>query len=181
MADQTGTSVGVPTGEHARPFPPFDKQTFPSQLLWLTLAFATLYLLMSRMALPRIESILAHRRQRIDGDLSEAQRLKGESDEAVAAYEAGLADARSRSQALINQARLAQVAEAEAQRKQLDASLNARIGEAEKGITEAKSAAMSNVRGIATEAAAAIVERLTGMVPASLDGIAAAVADVLKR
>ncbi len=181
MADQTGTSIGVPAGEHARVFPPFDKQTFPSQLLWLTLAFATLYLLMSRMALPRIESILAQRRQRIDGDISEAQRLKGESDQAVAAYEAGLADARGRAQAFINEARQAQVAEAEAHRKKLDATLNARVGEAEQGITHAKSAAMTNVRGIATEAAAAIVERLTGMVPASLDGIADAVADVLKR
>jgi F-type H+-transporting ATPase subunit b len=180
MADQPGTSIGVP-GEHARPFPPFDKQTFPSQLLWLAIAFVALYLLMSRMALPRIESILAQRRRRIDADIAEAQRLKGESDEAVAAYEARLADARSRSQALVNDARLAQIAEAETHRKQLDASLNARIGEAEQGITQAKSAAMTNVRGIATEAAAAIIERLTGIVPASLEGIAAAVADVLKR
>ena len=80
----TGTSVEVPGSGHARAFPPFDKQTFPSQLLWLTVTFVALYLLMSRIALPRIDSILQRRRQRIAGDLAEAQRLKGESDAAIA-------------------------------------------------------------------------------------------------
>src|ERR1700716_4206470 len=122
----TGTSVEVPGSGHARAFPPFDKQTFPSQLLWLTVTFVALYLLMSRIALPRIESILERRRQRIAGDLAEALRLKGESDAAIAAYEKALADARGRAQALVNDARQKQAAEAEAARKALDAALNAR-------------------------------------------------------
>jgi F-type H+-transporting ATPase subunit b len=176
----TGTSVEHPAGEHG-PFPPFDKQTFPSQLLWLTLTFVALYLLMSRIALPRIDSILDRRRQRISGDLAEALRLKGESDAAIAAYEKALADARSRAQALVNDARQRQAAEAEAARKALDATLNARITQAERSIAETKSAAMVNVRGIATEAAAAIVVRLVGIAPASRDVVAAAVAEALER
>jgi F-type H+-transporting ATPase subunit b len=177
----TGTSVEHPAGGPARPFPPFDKQTFPSQLLWLTLTFVALYLLMSRIALPRIDSILEHRRARISGDLAEALRLKGESDAAIAAYEKALADARARAQALLNESRQRQAVEAEAGRKALDATLNARIAQAERGIAETKSAAMVNVRDIATEAAAAIVERLIGMAPASRDDVAAAVAEALKR
>jgi len=177
----TGTSVEVPAGGHARAFPPFDKQTFPSQLLWLAVTFAALYLLMSRIALPRIDSILEQRRQRIAGDLAQAQRLKGESDAAIAAYEKALADARGRAQALVADSRQRQVAAAEAGRKALDATLNARIAEAESGIAETKSAAMDNVRGIATEAAAAIVERLIGIAPAGRDAVAAAVAEAFKR
>ena len=177
----TGTSVEHPAGGNARPFPPFDKQTFPSQLLWLTLTFVALYLLMSRIALPRIDSILERRRARISGDLAEASRLKGLSDAAIAAYEKALADARSRAQALLNDSRQRQAAEAEAARKALDASLNARVVEAESRIAEAKSAAMVNVRGIATEAAAAIVERLIGVAPASREVVAAAVAEALRR
>ena len=179
MADQPGTSVGVPAETHA--FPPFDKQTFPSQVLWLALSFATLYLLMSRLALPRVGAILGERRRRIDGDLGEARRLKGESETAAATYEAKLADARGRSQALVSDARRAQAADAETQRKSLDAALNTRIGEAEKGIVAARSAAMGNVRGIATEAAAAIIERLTGNAPGGRQDIEAAVADLLKH
>ena len=114
----TGTSVEHPAGGHG-PFPPFDKQTFPSQLLWLTVTFAALYLLMSRIALPRIASILESRRTRISGDLAEALRFKGESDAAIAAYEKSLADARGRAQALVNDARQKQAAEAEARQPQV--------------------------------------------------------------
>jgi F-type H+-transporting ATPase subunit b len=177
MADQQ-TNTSVPA-EHGN-FPPFDKQTFPSQILWLTLVFVAIYVLMSRIALPRIDSIMAARRQRIDGDLGEAKRLKDESDQAIAGYEKALADARGRAQSVVADARTAQAAQAEAQRKELDAKLNGRIGEAEKGIANSKSAAIANVRGIATDAAAAIVERLVGVKPGP-GSVAAAVADALKR
>jgi F-type H+-transporting ATPase subunit b len=167
MADRPGTSTEVPgSGHAAHAFPPFDKQTFPSQLLWLTLTFVALYLLMSRIALPRIDAILGARRTRISGDLAEAQRLKDESDAAIAAYEKSLADARTRAQALLAES--------------LDAALNARIAEAERGIAAQKSAALANVRDIATEAAAAIVERLIGMAPVSREAVVAAVAEALK-
>jgi F-type H+-transporting ATPase subunit b len=179
MANETAHTE-VPAGGH-EVFPPFDRQTFPSQLFWLTVTFVALYLLMARIALPRVDSILAMRRQRISGDLGEAARLKGESEAAIAAYEKGLADARGRAQALVSDSRQRQAAEAEASRKSLDATLNARIAEAERGIAATQAAAMVNVRGIATEAAAAIVERLIGIAPASREVVAAAVAEALKH
>src|SRR6478735_8549339 len=79
---------------HATVFPPFDASTFGSQILWFAITFVVLYVLMSRVAIPQIGSILDKRRARIDGDLKEAERLKGETDKAVAAYEQALADAR---------------------------------------------------------------------------------------
>ena len=85
MANETA-HTGVPGGQ-PQSFPPFDKQTFPSQLLWLTVTFVTLYLLMAKIALPRIGGILEQRTQRIGGDIAEARRLKEESDAAIAAYE----------------------------------------------------------------------------------------------
>src|SRR6266508_24000 len=164
----------VPAGEHGGGFPPFQKETFASQLLWLVLVFVALYLLMSRIALPRIGSILEERRQRIEADLAAAQRLKDESDAAIAAYEKALADARARAQALANEEREREAAAAEAHRKEVDAKLNAHIAEAEKIIAGSRAAAMTNVHDIATEAAAAIVERLTGTAPASQDVAAVA-------
>src|SRR4051812_38028557 len=81
------------SGGGHRDFPPFLKETFASQILWFVITFVALYLLMSRVALPRIGGILEARKGRIDGDLGEAQRLKDESDTALAAYEKSLADA----------------------------------------------------------------------------------------
>jgi F-type H+-transporting ATPase subunit b len=170
----------IPASEHGGGFPPFQKETFASQLLWLALVFVALYLLMSRIALPRIGSILEQRRQRIDGDLAQAADLKESSDAAIAAYEKALADARGRAQTLANEARQKQAAEAEAARKALDAKLNARIAQAEKAIGQVRTAAMANVRGIAAEAATAIVERLTGTAPVRQQ-VADAVGHVLKR
>jgi F-type H+-transporting ATPase subunit b len=161
-------------------FPPFESHTFASQVLWLAIVFAALYWVMARFALPRIGAILEARRERIAGDLAAAQRLKDQSDAAIAAYEKALADARARAQALANETREKQAAAAEARRKALEAELNAKIAEAEKAIAATRSAAMANVHGIAAEAAAAIVERLTGLAPASQE-VATAVGDALKR
>jgi F-type H+-transporting ATPase subunit b len=184
MAQKNAQSViteeHVPASEHGGGFPPFQKDTFASQLLWLAIVFIALYLVMSRVALPRIGAILEARRERIDGDRVEAGRLKDESDAAIAAYERALADARSRAQTLANQSREQAAAATETARKALDAKLNARIAEAETAIAQTRVAAMANVRGIAADAAAAIVERLIGTAPPS-QSVDDAVAAVLKR
>jgi F-type H+-transporting ATPase subunit b len=170
----------IPASEHGRGFPPFEKQTFASQLVWFALTFIALYLLMSRIALPRIGSILEERRQRVADDLAEAQRLKDESDAAIAAHEKALAEARGRAQTLANETREKAAAAAEARRKEVDAKLRARIADAEKTISATRTGAMANVHSIASEAAGAIVERLTGIAPASQE-VADAVGDVRKR
>src|SRR6266480_2534167 len=150
----------IPGSERGKGFPPFNAETFASQLLWLALIFVALYLLMSRIALPRVGSILEARRQRIEEDLAEAQRFKDASDAAIAAHEKALAEARGRAQALANETRAKAAAAAQARRKEVDAKLQARIDEAEKVIAGTRSAAMENVRSIAAEPARAIVERL---------------------
>ncbi len=170
----------APGGSHKAPFPPFQGETFASQLVWLAIAFAILYLMAKKIMLPRIGGIIEARRRHIDNDIAEAQRLKAESDAAIAAYEKSLADARARAQALANETRERQAAEAEKNRKVLEQQLNAKLAEAEKAIAATKSAAMANVRGIAVEAASAIVEQFIGSAP-SEQAVTEAVADILKR
>jgi F-type H+-transporting ATPase subunit b len=152
-------------GGHKAPFPPFQKDTFASQLVSLLIAFVALYLIVSRIALPRVGGVLDARQNKIEGDLSEAQKLKDESDGALKAYESELAAARSRAQAIGTETREKLNAASEAERKTLEERLSVKLAEAEKTIAATREAAMSNVRGIASEAAAAIVQRLTGTVP----------------
>ena len=108
------TEEHIPSTEHGKGFPPFDSSTFASQLLWLVITFVALYLLMSRVALPRVGAIIENRQKRIAGDLAEAQGMKDQSDAAIAAYEKALAEARGRAQALANETREKQAAAAEA-------------------------------------------------------------------
>jgi F-type H+-transporting ATPase subunit b len=178
MATQAHTEhTEVP---HKGGFPPFQKDTFASQFVWLAITFVALYLLISRIAVPRIGGILEARECRIAGDIAEAQRLKADSEAALAAYEKALADARNRAQAIGGEIRDKLHAEAEQNRKAIEAKLNAQLADAEKQIAATKTAAMANVRGIAVDAAAAIVERLIGTAPPA-PATAAAVDAALKR
>ncbi len=179
MAAETTTAHTEAPGGHGG-FPPFDRETFPSQLFWLAVCFVLLYLITSRLVQPRVTGIIDSRKNRIAGDLAEASRFKGESEEVIAAYEKALADGRARAQTIASETRDRLQAEADRNRKSLEEQLNGRLAEAERTIAATKSAAMANVRGIATEAAAAIVTRLTG-VTAPEPAITAAVDAALKR
>lgn len=147
---------------HSDVFPPFDGSTFGGQLLWLALTFAALYLIMSRIALPRIGGILESRQARIEGDLKEADRLRQKTDKAVEAYEASLAEARASAHAIAEETRNGIKADLEMKRKSVEDDLAAKISAAEASIAESKTAALGNVDAIAAETLQALMERLTG-------------------
>jgi F-type H+-transporting ATPase subunit b len=159
-------------------FPPFDSSTFPSQLLWLAITFGVLYWVISRIAAPRIASILEVRRDRIAGDLGEAERLRGETDAAIAAYEQSLADARRNAGAIAAETRDKVTRELDGKRHAIEAELAAKLTEAETRIADIKSKALAEVDGIATETTEAIVGALVGA--SSRDEAAAAVGAVRK-
>jgi F-type H+-transporting ATPase subunit b len=177
MAEPTAHTE-APGEKHA--FPPFESQHFPSQLFWLALTFLLLYVLMSRIALPRVAAIFAERNKRVSEDLAAANRFKEQSEAANAAYLKSLADARARAQGIANATRDEQAARAAATNKKLEAELHDKLAAAEQSIAATRAAAMGNVGSIAAETAAAIVERLIGTTPAHPD-VAAAVAQVAKR
>ncbi len=79
--------------------PQFDPTTFAPQLVWLGITFLALYLLMSKLIIPRVSGILAQREDRIDGNLQRAEALKEEAAQVLAAYQKAIADARAQAQA----------------------------------------------------------------------------------
>jgi F-type H+-transporting ATPase subunit b len=160
-----GTTAHTEADGGHKEFPPFEKSTFASQLVSLVIAFVALYLIVSKFALPRVGGTIDARQNKIDGDLAEAQKFKDESDSALKAYESELAAARSRAQAIGAETREKLNAASEAERKTLEEQLSQKLAEAEKTIAATRTAAMTNVRSIASEAAAAIVQRLTGIAP----------------
>jgi F-type H+-transporting ATPase subunit b len=165
-------------GHHATVFPPFDATTFGSQILWFAITFAALYVLMSRVAIPQIGSIIDKRKARIEGDLKEAERLRGETDKAVAAYEQALADARTNAHSIAEETRASIKADLDGKRKTVEDDLARKVADAEARITENKNAALGRVNEIATETATALVTQLTG--EANAADVSAAVAEVVK-
>jgi len=150
-------------GEHGGgAFPPLDAATFPSQLFWLVIFFAALYVLLARMVLPRFATIIGDRKAQVDGDIARAQALKDETQAALAAYEKRLTDARGNAGDIAKQTRDAAQAHAAAQQAKLDADLGAKIKTAEDQIAASKAKAMASVHDIAADTAADIVAQLTG-------------------
>jgi F-type H+-transporting ATPase subunit b len=178
MATSTTATTHAPGGPP--PFPPFQRETFASQVVWLAISFVILYLLMSRIALPRVAAILSDRRARIAGDLAVAQEARQRSEAVVAGYEKSLSDARSRAQTIAGETREAFVRSADENRKELESKLNAELAVAEQSIAATKASAMANVREVASDSAVAIVERLIGVTPQRPE-VAEAVARVLAR
>jgi len=166
---ETPPTEGAPHTEHGgghapegAGFPPFDSSTYPSQILWLVITFGLFYLFLKKVVLPRIGGVLEVRRDRIAQDLDQAARMKAEGDAAVAAYEQELAEARAKASTIGQQARDAARADADAERKRIEASLDAKLDESEQRIAAIKAKALGEVGTIAVDTAEAIIQQLVG-------------------
>jgi len=159
-AHDVHTSTGAHGDTHGASFPPFNAETFAPQLVWLVLTFTILYVLMSRLVLPRIGEIIDERRERIQRDLDTAERLKTDTDKAIAEYEKAFADARTNAGSIARETREKLDAKVAQKQAAADADNAAQIAAAEKSIQETRTKALSNVDEIATDVAGAVIKQL---------------------
>jgi len=142
--------------------PQLEFADYAPQLVWLIITFGIMYLLMARVALPRIATVIEERRDRIANDLAQAEQLRRDTDEAIAAYEKALADAKARANAIAQETRDRLNEELAHERRQKEAEISARLEEAEREIANTKERALSHVDEIARDTTAALVEQLLG-------------------
>lgn len=162
--------MATETAEHASGggFPPFDQigDLGISQVFWLVVTFAVLYIAAAYVFLPKIRQAMENRDGAIKADVAKAAALSAKADESVKQFETQIAAARANARDTASKAK----AEADAKTAQAtaakEAELNARLAAAETRISETRARAMTNVSAVAEEAAAAIAERLTGVKPA---------------
>jgi F-type H+-transporting ATPase subunit b len=145
--------------------PQLDYHTFVPQLVWLATSFVVLYLLMSRLGLPKVRAAIEGRKQHLDNDLSRAAALKEEAEAALAAYQRTLADARAAAQTALRETSEKLAVEAAARQQQFSATLAEQVAAAETRIAASKEQALADVRGIAAEVGGAVVEKLIGVAP----------------
>ena len=159
--------------------PQLDPSGFVPQLIWLAIVFTVLYLVLSRVVLPRIGEVLEDRQARIADDLDAAEKLKADAEKAKGDYEAALAKARAAAQEAAGKARETVAAESTSRRAAVDHDLAEKTRAAEAAIGAAKVRALADIRATAAEVAATAVQRITGQ-PASAEAIANAVAQAAK-
>ena len=156
--------------------PQLDPTTFAPQLIWLAITFVILYVLMARIALPRIGEVLEARQDRIAHDLDAAATLKAEAEKALAEYEQSLAKSHSEAQSLLSQAAEERTRKATERQAKLDAKIAGQLRDSESRIADARQAAMDNVTEVAKDVARSATGKLIGVEPsdAAVDAALAA-------
>ena len=135
--------------------------TYLSQIFWLVVTFGCLYLILWKTALPRISGILQEREERIDEDLRKAEQFKKEANDAVAAYEKSMAEARLEAQSIIRAANERLAVDAISRQGDLTDKIKLELSEAETRIEEARDKALESIQSVAVEVAQAATARLT--------------------
>lgn len=159
--------------------PQLDPNTFLPQVVWLVITFGALFLVMWRIALPRIADVLEARQKRIEANLEKAEDFKKDAQAALEAYEASMAGARDQAQAVIAGVREAMAEDAAKRQAELAEILAERINDGETRIEQAKNEAIGQLQGMSAALTAAAMERLVGERPSEA-GVGAAVDAVLK-
>jgi len=146
--------------------PQFNIATFPPQIIWLAITFVVLYILMARVALPKIGSVLSERQDKIDTNLEAAEELRAQAAADSETYAKELAKAREQARASI-QATVQEVSsDAAAKQEALGQRLTSQIKAAEAEIEKAKANARVGIREAAIGVAQSATQRLIGTAPA---------------
>lgn len=141
--------------------PQLDFSTFPTQWIWLAITFVVLYVLMAKVALPRVGQVLEERQNRIDDNLEMAGSLKQEAEAAAEAYQKSFASARAEAQAVIRQVADEVSADASKKAEALSAKLAEEVKTAEAKIVAAKETALAGLRDVAVDVAGEIAKKLS--------------------
>ena len=160
--------------------PQLDPTFFPTQLFWLALTFVALFLILWKVALPRVSDVRESRRGRIESDLERAEALKTEAETALADYEKTIAEATAKAQEAVREAARKMSEDAERQRDALAAKLDEQLAAAEQRIADEKSRAIDDIGDIAGELTQAAASRLVGG-DIGQDEANAAVASVMRE
>ena len=158
----THETVGAGEAHHEGAFPPFQTENFAPQIFWLVVIFGLLYVLMSRIALPRVGGIIENRSAKIASDLGAAREMQSKAQAAAAANDENLRRRRDEAQGIGREAQHKIAAESARQRALAELQAADKIRAADERIASAKTQALANVEQIAVDAAASIVEKLTG-------------------
>lgn len=182
MATETDTAGhaadAAAHAESAPGMPQLDFSTWGNQIVWLMITLVVIYFVLTKIALPRIAAVLAERQGTITNDIAAAEELKLKAQEAEAAYEKALADARAEAQRIVEEAKAEIQSELDVELAKADAEISAKTAESEAAIADIRAGAMDAVRDVAGETAAAVVSALGGAVDDK--AITAAIAERMK-
>jgi F-type H+-transporting ATPase subunit b len=162
MADPTTAGADAVAASGGGGLPQFQMAPWPGEIIWALVIFGILYLLIWRVFLPRVAGTIDAREDKIAGDVGDATRARDAARAELEAAAGELAQARTVAQKLALDAKEEAKALAAGRRAEEEARLATVLAAADARIAAAQSEAMTHVRGIALDAAQAMIAHLTG-------------------
>ena len=136
---------------------------FYSQLFWLAVVFGIIFFVIGRGMLPKIQSTVEAREQKIADDLERAQAARAAAEQTEAAWRERMDAARAEAARIAQEAKQAGAQETEVKVKKAADKINLKVEAAEGKIRDAVTAARAEIEAVAAEAAQELVGRLTGI------------------
>ena len=160
--------------------PQLNPEFWISQIFWLTLTFGILYLVLSKLILPKISANLESRKLQILENIEAAEKQREDSETKLKDYEEIISKSRLDAKTIFNQAREKALKDINAKREVLDKQIDDEINKAEEEIKTLRKSAPDKINKIAIETSSELVQKLIGA-EVNNSSISAIVDDLSRR
>ncbi len=151
-----------------------------SQIFWLILTFGILFVVLSKLILPKISKNLEIRKSQILENIETAEKQRQESENKIKEYEKIVLESKNEAKNYFNKAREKVLKDIDKKRKVLEINVNEEITKVEKEIAELKNKSSETINKIAIETSSDIVRELIG-IQVNNSSISATVEDISKK
>ncbi len=160
--------------------PQLNPEFWISQIFWLTLTFGALYLVLSKIILPKISANLELRKAQIQENIEAAEKQRESSESKLKEYDKIVLKSKLEAKNIFKDARKKILNDINSKKETLDKQINEEIKKAEKEIDVLKKSAPEKINKIAIETSTEIVKKLIGA-DVNNSSISAIVDDLSKR
>ena len=160
--------------------PQLNPEFWFSQIFWLIITFGIMFILLSKLVLPKISENLETRKAQILENIEAAEKQREESDNKIKEYEKLILNSKNEAKDFFNRAREEILKDIDKKRENLEKEINKEINKVEKEILDLKNKSPEKIRKIAIDTSSDIVKQLIG-VEVNNSSISAIVEDVSRK
>ncbi len=160
--------------------PQLNPEFWISQIFWLTVVFGSLYILLSKLILPKISNSLEARKSQITENIEAAEKQRNESDKKLKEYEKIINDAKIEAKNIFNQTREKNLRDINNKKEILEKEINEEVNKVEKEILDFKKKSPEKINKIAIETSADLIKQIIGA-EVNNSNISAIVEDISKK
>ena len=142
--------------------PQLNPEFWVSQIFWLIITFGILYVVLSKLILPKISSNLESRKLQISDNIEAAEKQRKESDSKLKEYDEIISKSKSEAKNIFRETREKALKDIDFKRETLEKQIDEEIKKAEKEINELKKTAPEKINKIAIETSSEILKNLVG-------------------